>query len=121
MSLDRSLRCFAVAVGLGAGLGCSLVAATDRNLIPGEGGGGAALATFSTTGGGEAGTGQGAGGIGGGGATGGKGGSGGSECTVAGDCGSNECMDYACNDGMCSELPKVKGSVVTAQTLGDCK
>lgn len=45
------------------------------------------------------------------------------ECTAASECPepTNECMERTCSFGECGEAPKAKGTVVSAQTAGDCK
>lgn len=95
------------------GASCQLLASVDRDEIPKEDGSGGAASSSSSTG-----AGPGSGASGGEGATGGSGGGG--RCATPSDCGSNECMDYTCDDGSCSETPKRVGTPIGRQTNGDC-
>ncbi len=104
MTTTSARRVSAVWWGLVAaallGTGCELVTTPDRSQIPGSGG----------TGGGG-----GAGGTGGVTSTG--------ECAVAEDCPDpgNECQVRACVDQACTPAPVASGTLVAAQTAGDCK
>jgi hypothetical protein len=44
-------------------------------------------------------------------------------CTGAGDCpaGANECQVASCNSGVCSIANRFSGTIISAQTSGDCK
>jgi plastocyanin len=99
--------------------GCELIAAVDRSLIDGAGGG-----TSTSTGGGGGGTSTSTGGGGGGTSTSTGGGGGGMPgCAKATDCADpgNECVTRTCDDGKCGTAPVAIGTAVAAQTAGDCK
>jgi hypothetical protein len=84
-----------VAALLATAIGCELITAVDRNLIPGGTGGGGT----------------------------GGGGTGGAGCTAPSECPppSGECAQAACTGGVCGTTPKPAGTMVSGQTTGDCK